>query len=301
MSTYDKKNGDQTITGKDGKIVTNIGAGKSKTPTSRVTLKSEDAPKDTLTSLIPDAHSKFQAFKEEKKTIRENKLKNIEKNEAQQEYLLAVREGIVKKMDSDTITIKDFIIQFHDEGSLSDYVLLHNNLDGDEYILDLDKTIKSIITPLNNIVNSESLGSYEHYTNGHEPLIYSKEIVKGEIKEDSKEESRGFIKGDDQSRVSGSKGIQAKYETWIEPKYRGLGLEVKVINTAIEKKILATKATIYKDHFTEGVFQAIVWEGNEALAINLLNEGWGPVLPSIDEVLEYDTQHFHLFSKLVKF
>ena len=290
MATYDKQGGDQTVTDKTGKIITNIGAGKSKVPSSKATssadvipLTSENLVSEKDNSLTPE--QAFEKFKKAKDTIRETELKAQADKEFIESEKKRIQNEILEKLLDDRIIVREFLNQAYEEKSISEDIFW-----GNKGVTDV--AIDKIVEPSSYLENKNDDDEDALYEEGHEPLIYL-------TKSDEPRVVAGFLKGDDQNRITGSRKIQERFESWVAPQYRGLKLEVKAINTAIEKKIKASNESAFDFH--TGTFEALVWEGNKQMAIDLIGEGWEPVLPKPDDAFDDEKQRFHLFTKTIEF
>ena len=227
----------------------------------------------------------FENFLKTKTLIRETELKIVAKAERERLEAGQIQDNIHNKMKKDTILVEDLLWEAVRENAVSKYITRG-------YIIGDTRTsvssIRDIVEPLGYVEEGED-ERYPTYEEGHEPLIINSE---GKV--------AGFIKGDDQDRVNGqSERVQAIYETWVPPSSRGQGLELKAINRAVEAKIDRANASTFDFHV--GTFQAIVWEGNGNMAVDLIADGWAGILPGKEDAFDDDKQRFHLFTKTFEF
>ena len=259
----------------------------------------------------------FENFLKTKTLIRETELEIVAKAERESLEAKEIQDNIHNKMEKDTILVEDLLWKAVRERAVSKYIA-QNYIQGDsrssigtirdivepvgyvkkgedERLLNLSSlerfwigTIRDIVEPVGYVKKGED-ERYPNYEEGHDPIIRGYDGF-----------ACGFIKGDDQDRVNGqSERVQAIYETWVSPLSRGQGLELKAINRAIEAKIDRANASSFDFHV--GTFQAIVWEGNGKMAVDLIADGWIGVLPTKEDAGNDDKQRFHLFTKTFKF
>jgi len=227
----------------------------------------------------------FENFLKTKTLIRETELEIVAKAERESLEAKEIQDNIHNKMKKDTILVEDLLWKAVGERAVSQYIARgYIQGDGRASI----GTIRDIVEPVGSVEEGED-ERYPNYEEGHDPIIIGYNGF-----------ACGFIKGDDQDRVNGqSERVQAIYETWVFPSSRGQGLELKAINRAIEAKIDRANASSFDFHV--GTFQAIVWEENGKMAVDLIADGWTGILPTKEDAGNDDKQRFHLFTKTFKF
>lgn len=256
------------------------GKKKPATPTS----VSSKAKKSTQVAkpkvLVQTPEEQFEAFKRVKREAIEQDIATKAAVAFKQAEKKRIQDEIWEKINNDTVLLQSFFDVALPEESLSKYVLINIVSNATS----LERIIDGIVEPSRYLEHENDDDEDALYDEGHEPIVYAKDGT-----------PVGFIKGDDQIRIVGrpNDGIQAKYEAWVIPSERGKGLELVGINKSIEKKFAVHN---FIDP-TEATFQVIVWDGNDALALDLLREGWEPVMPEGQDLLKEENQKFHLFNK----